>query len=89
MHCVNINLSDRKSKYGICHTSSSLSAVFPLRRGQEDGRGGGLGGIKERKVAIDCGFKSGKGQRTVGFVQNTKMFNSLVAWFGTMCRMQR
>lgn len=52
-------------------------------------RGGGLGGIKEREVATDCGFKSGKGQRTVGFAQNTKMFNSLVAWCGTMCRMQR
>lgn len=27
-HNVNINLSDRKSKYGICHTSSSLCPVF-------------------------------------------------------------
>lgn len=48
-HTVNINLSDRKSKSGICHTSSSLSPVF-LKVKKKDERGGGFGGMEDEVV---------------------------------------
>lgn len=71
-----ISLTESRNMASVTHHLPP-STVSLLRGGQEDGRGGGLGGIKEREVATDCGFKTGKGQRTVGFSRHTEIVNSL------------
>lgn len=55
---VNINLPDRKSKCGICHTSSARSPVF-LQSGKR-WRGAGRGSSEDGEVDVEIDDLDGK-----------------------------
>lgn len=49
-----ISLTESRNMASVTH---HLPSLLSFRRGERDGRGGGLGGIKEREVAVNWRFE--------------------------------
>lgn len=54
-----ISLTESRNMASVTH---HLPSLLSFRRGEKDGRGGGLGGIKEREVAVNWRFEPEKGK---------------------------